>query len=148
MDLQLSQSVQRLCQQQDVTLYMGLLAAYQGLLSRLSGQTDIAIGSPVANRNHAGLDSLIGFFVNMLVMRTDMSGDPNYLDLLQRVRDVALNAYSNQDLPFEQVVDAVVSERDAALHPLFQVHFALQNAPTGEMTLPCLLYTSPSPRDA
>ena len=135
-DLPLSQAVGVFCKENNTTLYMGLLSVYQALLSRLSGQTDIVVGSPVANRNHAGLDSLIGFFVNMLVMRTDMVGNPNFHELLMRVRDVALNAYSNQDLPFEQVVEALMQERDGSMHPLFQVHFTLQNAPTGDVSLP------------
>ncbi len=134
----LAQGLKALCQKQDVTMYMALLGAYQSLLSRISGQTDIAVGSPIANRNHSGLENLVGFFVNMLVMRTDLNNDPNYLQVLKNIRKTALDAYANQDLPFEKIVEALKPKRDSSKHPLFQIHFALQNAPSEALELPDL----------
>ena len=106
------------------TMFMTLLAAYAVLLGRYSGQDDVVVGTPVANRNHAGTEDLIGFFVNTLVMRADLSGDPEFTGLLGRVREVALGAYAHQDLPFEQLVDALVTGRDRSRTPLFQVFFS------------------------
>jgi hypothetical protein len=111
------------------TLYMTLLAAYQTLLYRYTGQDDVVVGSPIANRNRAETESLIGFFVNTLVMRTDVSGNPTFRQVLQRAREVALGAYANQDLPFEKLVEALHPDRHLGRIPMFQVWFALQNAP-------------------
>ena len=116
---------------ESATLFMTLLAAFQVLLHRYSRQDDISVGSPVANRNREETENLIGFFVNTLVLRTDLSGDPSFRELLARVREVALGAYSYQDLPFEKVVEAIDPERSLAHAPLFQVMFSLQNAPGG-----------------
>lgn len=127
-----------LSQQQDVTLFMTLLAAFQILLARYSGQEDIAVGSPIANRNRSELEDLIGFFVNSLVFRTDLSGNPTVRELLGRVREVALGAYAHQDLPFEKLVEELHPERNLSRNPLFQVVFALQNAPMSQLELPQL----------
>ncbi|HEY0736386.1 MAG TPA: amino acid adenylation domain-containing protein [Herpetosiphonaceae bacterium] len=111
------------------TLFMTLLSGLNTLLYRYTGQTDILIGTPIANRHHGSVEGLIGMFVNTLVLRTDLAGNPSFEDLLGRVRDVALGAYGHQDLPFEQVVELVEPERDLSRTPLFQVMFVLQNAP-------------------
>ena len=106
---------------------MVLLAALQTLLHRYSGQDDIVVGSPIANRNRSEVEGLIGYFVNMLALRTDLSGDPSFLDLVRRVREVALSAYEHQDLPLEKVIEALRPPRDPSRTPLFQVMFVLQN---------------------
>ncbi|MFD8819333.1 amino acid adenylation domain-containing protein, partial [Streptomyces sp. NPDC059627] len=113
------------------TMYMTLLAAFSVLLGRYSGQDDIVVGTPVAGRNRAETEDLIGFFVNTLVLRTDLSGDPSFAELLGRVRETALGAYAHQDLPFEQLVDALVTERDRSRTPLFQVLFDYYRQETG-----------------
>ena len=123
------EAVRALGRREGATLYMTLLAAFQVLLYRLSGQEDFAVGSPIAGRTYAELESLIGCFVNTLVMRADLSGDPGFRQLLRRVRLTAIEAYSHQDLPFERVVSIAHSDRDKSRAPLFQVMFVLQNAP-------------------
>ena len=115
-----------LSQRSEVTLFMTLLASFQVLLQRYSGQSDIAIGTPVANRGRAELEGLIGFFVNTLVLRADLSGNPTFEEILQRVREVALGAYGHQDIPFEQLVEVLRPQRDLSRLPLFQVMFSLQ----------------------
>ena len=107
----------------DATMFMVLFAVYVTLLGRYSGQDDVVAGTPVANRNRAETEDLIGFFVNTVVLRADLSGDPEFTGLLGRVREVALGAYAHQDLPFEQLVDALVTGRDRSRTPLFQVLF-------------------------
>jgi amino acid adenylation domain-containing protein len=107
-----------------VTMFMTLLAVFAVLLGRYCGADDVVVGTPVANRNRAEIEGLIGFFVNTLVMRTDLSGDPTFTELLGRVRETALAAYAYQDLPFEQLVDALVTARDRSRTPLFQVFFS------------------------
>lgn len=114
-----------LTQKEDVTLFMALLAAFQTLLYRYTAQDDIAVGTPVANRNRVELEGLVGFFVNSVVLRTDLSGNPRFRELMARVRDVALDAYAHQDLPFEKLVRELKPERDMGHNPLFQVHFQL-----------------------
>jgi amino acid adenylation domain-containing protein len=120
------------------TLFMTLLAAFQALLARLSGQTDIPIGSPIANRTRPELEGLIGFFVNTLVLRGDLSANPTFVELLIRIRAMTLDAYAHQDLPFEQLVEALQLPRDPSRNPLFQVMFVLQNAPLPPLELPRL----------
>ncbi|MBV6623053.1 MAG: amino acid adenylation domain-containing protein [Rivularia sp. (in: Bacteria)] len=113
--------------QENATLFMLLLAAFGAFLYRYTGQDDIAVGSPIANRNRDEVKGLIGFFVNTLVLRTDMSGNPTFTQLLERVKKVALQAYTYQDLPFEQLVEVLQPERDTSRTPLFQVMFSVQD---------------------
>jgi len=115
-----------LSQRQGVTLFMTLLAAFQTLLHRYSGLDDIVVASPSANRTRSEMEKLIGFFVNTLVLRTDFSGNPSFLKLLERVREVALGAYTHQDVPFDKLVDELNPERSLSHTPLFQVIFALE----------------------
>ncbi|MDX5563242.1 amino acid adenylation domain-containing protein [Streptomyces sp. ID05-04B] len=114
----------------EATLYMTLLAAYQVVLHRCTGQTDIAVGTVVAGRNRPQVEELIGFFANTLVLRTDLSGDPPFHELLARVKKTALDAYAHQDVPFEAVVDALDLERSLSHSPVFQTMFVLQEART------------------
>jgi len=125
----LTETVIRLSRQEEVTLFMTLLTAFQTLLYRFTTQSDICVGTPIANRNHAEIEDLIGFFVNTLVMRTHFSSDPTFLELLKQVRDVTLEAYAHQDVPFEMLVEALKLERNMSHTPIFQVMFDLQNAP-------------------
>jgi amino acid adenylation domain-containing protein len=115
------------CRRADVTLFVGLLTAFEMLLARYSGRTDIVVGTPVANRTRVETEGLIGFFVNTLVLRTDLGGDPDFLDALERTRKVSLDALGHQELPFEKLVEEIRPERDLSHNPLFQVMFALQN---------------------
>ncbi|WP_394829003.1 amino acid adenylation domain-containing protein [Pendulispora albinea] len=124
-----TRALKRLCDGQGVTLFMGLMAAFQVLLHRYSGQDDICVGTPIANRSRAELEPLIGLFVNTLAIRGDLSGAPTFLELLARTRQVALAAYAHQDAPFEKVVDAAGAARDLSRNPLFQAMFVLQNEP-------------------
>ncbi|HSE18129.1 MAG TPA: amino acid adenylation domain-containing protein [Pyrinomonadaceae bacterium] len=135
---ELSAAIKDLGRQEGATLFMTLLAAFQSLLHRYTNQTDILVGTGIANRNRAELESLIGFFVNTLVLRTDFDGRPTFRELLRRVRELTLEAYSNQDLPFEKVVEELQPTRDLSRNPIFQVSFALQNAPMQELELPGL----------
>nr|AWI62629.1 nonribosomal peptide synthetase [Cystobacter sp.] len=130
-----------LSRQEGATLYMTLLGAFLAVLSRYTGQEDLVVGSPVANRHHRELENLIGFFVNTLCLRVELSGNPSFRTLIVRVRDAAMGAYAHQDLPFERIVEALQPERDASRNPLVQVMFALQNAPVGPLVLPGLEIT-------
>ncbi|MHC5744030.1 MAG: non-ribosomal peptide synthetase [Nostoc sp.] len=135
LSVELTSRLIQLSQQQGVTLFMTLLAAFDTLLYRYTGTEDILVGSPIANRNRSEIEGLIGFFVNTLVMRTDISGDPSFNELLTRVREMAMDAYAHQDLPFEMLVEALQPERDLSHTPLFQVMFTLQNAPISTVEL-------------
>ncbi|KAF3889903.1 MULTISPECIES: non-ribosomal peptide synthetase [Nostocales] len=136
---QLADELQILSQQAGVTLFMTLLAAFQMLLYRYTYQEDIVVGSPIANRNRSEVEGLIGFFVNSLVLRTDLSGNPTFRELLARVREVTLGAYSHQDLPFEKLVEELHPDRNLSHHPLFQVVFGFENAPMSALELPGLV---------
>ncbi|MEM6715425.1 MAG: amino acid adenylation domain-containing protein, partial [Cyanobacteria bacterium P01_C01_bin.147] len=125
---QQTEALQTLSQRQGATLFMTLLAAFQVLLHRYSGFTDVVVGTPIANRPRAELEGLVGMFVNTLALRTDLSGNPRFEELLGRVRGVALDAYAHQSTPFEQVVEALDMPRSWSQSPLFQVMFVLQNA--------------------
>ncbi|WP_375511201.1 amino acid adenylation domain-containing protein [uncultured Nostoc sp.] len=133
---ELSASLKALSRQEGVTLFMTLLAAFQTLLHRYTRQDDIVVGSPIANRNSVETEELIGFFINTLVLRTDISGNPSFRELLARVRQVTLEAYAHQDLPFEKLVKELQPERNLSQTPLFQVMFVLQNTPIEEFKLP------------
>ena len=125
----LAKVLRELSRRQGATLFMTLLAGCQTLLLRYSGQEDISVGSPIAGRTRVETEEMIGFFVNTLVLRTDLSGDPTFRELLARVREVCLEAYAHQDLPFEKLVLELQPERSVSHSPLFQVMFTLENAP-------------------
>ena len=135
---ELTAKLNELARGEGATLFMVLLAAFQVLLSRWSGQSDIVVGSPIAGRTHRELEGLIGFFVNTLALRADLSGNPNFKDLLGRVKETALGAYAHQDLPFEKLVEELQPVRDLSRQPIFQVLFALQNVPQERLQLPGL----------
>ena len=124
---QLSDRLRRVGRQEGATLFMTLLAAFQVLLHRYSGQDDIAVGSPIAGRSRREIEGLIGLFLNTLVFRGDLSGDPSFVELLRRTRETALDAYDHQDVPFERVVEELQPERDLGRSPLFQALFAHQD---------------------
>ncbi|MEJ2735565.1 MAG: amino acid adenylation domain-containing protein [Anaerolineae bacterium] len=132
----LHRALKALSQQERCTLFMTLLAAFKTVLYRYSGQDDIVVGSPIAARNRPELEGLIGLFLNMLVFRTDLSRDPTFRELLARVREVTLAAYSNQDVPFETLVQALQPPRDPSRSPLFQVLFEV--SPMEALELPGL----------
>ena len=134
----LTGSLKALAQRENATLYMLLLALFEVLLYRYAQQDDIVVGTPIANRNRREIEPLIGFFVNTLALRTDLSGRPSFRVLLGRVRDVALEAYAHQDLPFEQLVKELLPDRDPSRNPLFQVMFTLENTPVQALDLPGL----------
>ncbi|MBD2520193.1 amino acid adenylation domain-containing protein, partial [Nostoc sp. FACHB-973] len=139
---ELTGKLRKLSQEQGVTLFMTLLAAYDTLLYRYTGTEDILVGSPIANRDRSEIEGLIGFFVNTLVMRSNLAGNPTFSELLTRVREMAMEAYSHQHLPFEMLVEALQPERDLSHSPLFQVMFVLQNAPTSGLELTGLTISS------
>lgn len=129
MPIALVQKLRRLAEQQGVTLFMVLLAGFKTLLYRYTGQEDLVVGAPVANRNRKETEGLIGFFTNNLVLRTGLSGNNDFLELLKIIKKITLEAYSHQDLPFEKLVEELRPERDLSQNPLFQVLFSLQNTP-------------------
>ena len=134
----LSADLRSLSRDRGVTLYMTLLAAFQCLLYRYTGHEDVAVGSLIANRNQMQFEHLIGMFANTIVLRTDLSGDPTFMEALRRVRQVTLDAYRNQDLPIEEILRALRVTRSQDRNPLFQIMFILQNASAGAPALPGL----------
>lgn len=130
----LSMQVKKFCQEENVTLFMALLTAFTALLYRYSKHRDILVGTPVANRAYPEFEQLIGFFANTVVLRMNLTGTPSFKTLLHQVKETCLEAYSHQDLPFEQVVEALKPERSLSYNPLFQVMFSLQNATSTEFT--------------
>lgn len=138
----LSTALDGLSRQSGVTLFMTLLAAFKTLLYHYTKQEDIVIGSPIANRNKSEVESLIGFFVNSLVLRTQLSGELGFREILSRVSEVALATFAHQDLPFEKLVEELQVERDVKYNPLFQVWFVLQNSPMPELELRGLTFSS------
>ncbi|MDM7915100.1 MAG: condensation domain-containing protein, partial [Candidatus Eisenbacteria bacterium] len=141
------EGLRRLARREGATLFMVLLAAFKALLWRSSGQTDVVVGTPIAGRTRRELEGLIGLFVNTLVMRTDVSGDPSFRHLVARVRETALGAYAHQDLPFERLVEELNPERATSHHPLFQVAFLFQQAAQETLHLPGLEISAPAPGD-
>ena len=138
----LAEDLKTLAKQENVTLFITLLAAFQTLLSYYTDDDDIVVGTDVNNRNRAETQSVIGFFVNQLVLRTDFSGNPTFRALLGRVREVATGAYAHQDLPFDILVDALKPQRSLSYTPLFQVKIVLQNPPAELLKLPNLTVCS------
>lgn len=128
---EVAEALVRLSQQEGATLFMTVLAAFKALLYRYTKQTDILVGSPIANRSRAELEGLIGFFVNTLVLRTTFEGDETFRGLLRQLRETTLEAYAHQDLPFERLVEELQPSRDLSRTPLFQVMFVFQNVPGG-----------------
>ncbi|WP_293066654.1 amino acid adenylation domain-containing protein, partial [Moorena sp. SIO3F7] len=124
----LTSKVKQLTQKQGTTLFMTLLAVFKVLLSRYSGQESVAVGTPIANRNRSEIEGLIGFFVNSLVMYTDLGGEPSFTEVLNRVKQTVLEAYGHQDIPFEKLVEDLQPERALSQNPLFQVMFAVQQS--------------------
>jgi len=139
---ELSAALQALSRQRGVTLFMTLLAALKSLLHRYSGQEDLIVGAEVANRTRVEIEPLIGFFVNLLALRSDLSGNPTFLDLLERVREVSLGGYAHQDLPFDRLVEEIQPERSGGQTTLLQVVFVLENAPTQTLEVPNLAVES------
>ena len=131
----LTEELRSLSHRTGTTLFMVLLAAYNVALCRYTGQTDIAVGTPIAGRNHPAVEGLIGFFLNMLVLRTDMSGNPTFCQLLERIRQVCIDAFAHQDLPFGKLVEELRPTRDLTNNPLVQVTFTLQNTPRQSLDL-------------
>ena len=135
---QMVQEIESLSQRHGVTLFMTLLACFDVLLARYTGLEDIVVGSPSAGRSRSELSNVMGFFINNLVLRTDLSGDPTIVTLLARVREVTLQAYEHQDVPFDQLVQAMHPERSPGHSPLFQTMFILQNFPITRAEMPDL----------
>ena len=128
-DKELSEKLKRLSQREGATVFMVLLSAFKIMLQRYSGQNDICVGTPVANRTQQEAEELIGFFINTLALRSDLENNPSFVELLQKIKATTLEAYSHQEAPFEKVVEAVGNERDRGRNPLFQVLLTMQNAP-------------------
>jgi amino acid adenylation domain-containing protein len=139
---QLSSTLREMSRREGVTLFMTLAAGFGAMVSRYSGQVDVVVGTPIAGRRHPELEQMIGLFVNMLALRVDLREEPTFRELLKRVREACLGAYAHQDVPFEKLVEELQPERDLSRSPLFQVIFALQNAPREEMELSGLKLSS------
>jgi len=135
---ELSSEVEDLSRRESVSVFMTLLSAFKVALGRYTGSEDIVVGTDVANRSRSEVEGLIGMFVNQLVLRSDLSGNPTFTELLGRVREVALEAYAHQDTPFDKIVEAIKPDRELDRNPLFQVMFGFQNAPTQPIELPGL----------
>ncbi|MFK8104215.1 MAG: amino acid adenylation domain-containing protein, partial [Saprospiraceae bacterium] len=141
MDRELRNGLKAICQQEDATFFMILLAAFKVLMYRYTGQEDICIGSPIANRTQSEVEPLIGFFLNTLALRSNLSNNPSFQAFLAQVKQTTLEAYNHQDVPFEKVVDRVIQGRDLSRSPLFQILFTLQSTPNepefnlGELSL-------------
>jgi non-ribosomal peptide synthetase component F len=131
-------SVKTFSQQEGVTSFMTLLAAFNTLLMRYSGQEHIVLGTDIANRTTAETERLIGFFINLLPVHTDLSGDPSFRELVTRVREVALGAYAHQDIPFDKLVEELQPERSLSHNPIVQALFVMQNIPSHRRDLPGL----------
>ncbi|HEV7135720.1 MAG TPA: condensation domain-containing protein, partial [Steroidobacteraceae bacterium] len=147
LDPQITAGLRRLAQWHGVTLFMALYGGWSILLSRLSGQDDVVIGTPIANRQHAELEGLIGFFVNTLALRMRVKPEYRLSRLFGEIRDEALRAFAHQDVPFDRVVEAVRPERSLSRNPVFQVMLALQNAPRSELPLAGLTVELEDPVD-
>ncbi len=148
-DARTVEALRRLAGAEGATLFMTLVAAFDALLSRLTGETDLVIGTGIANRTRPELEPLIGFFVNALALRLDVSGDPTFREIVGRAREVTLDAFAHQDLPFERLVEELQPTRDLSRNPLFQSAIALQNAPLEDFELPGLSVSPvPSPNEA
>ncbi|MES2825224.1 MAG: condensation domain-containing protein, partial [Pseudomonadota bacterium] len=147
-DRSTSKLLNNLCQLQGATLFMGLHAAFSVLLSRYSNETDIIVGSPIANREQAEVANLIGFFANTLVLRSDLSASPNFTELLRQSKNMLLDAYAHQQVPFEQIVERLQPERSLSHGALFQIMLVLQNNEQGALELPGLLLSSVEQRGA
>ena len=131
----LSEAIKRFSERHAVTPFMTLLAAFLAVLHRYTGQDDVCVGTPIANRRRVEIEGLVGLFVNSLALRTDLSGDPTFTELVMRVRETTLAAYAHQDLPFERLVKELQPDRDLLRNPLFDVVFSLQNAPFQPLAL-------------
>jgi non-ribosomal peptide synthetase component F len=138
LSLELTEALQKLSRQHSVTMFMTLLAGFNLLLARYCATSDVVVGTPVANRTRTETEPLIGFFVNTLVLRTQLHDDPTIGELLKRVREVCLDAYAHQDLPFEKLAEDLQPQRDLSHTPLFQVMFTMQNLSLDEAQLPGL----------
>ncbi|MCP4661467.1 MAG: non-ribosomal peptide synthetase, partial [bacterium] len=135
---ELTAGLRQLARDREATLFMTLLAAFQVQLGRLCGRRDFLVATPIANRNHAAIEPLIGFFVNTLLLRANLEENPTFGELLARVRRTTLDAYAHQDLPLERLIDELQPERKLSTPPVFQVMFAFQNAPLPPLTMPGL----------
>jgi amino acid adenylation domain-containing protein len=127
----LADALRRLGRREGVTPFMTMLTGFKAVLARCTGETDIVLGTPVANRNYLELESIVGFFANTLVLRTDLSGDPTFRELLGRVREVSLGAYGHPDMPFEKLVEELKPDRKLGQNPLFQISFVFQSGAGG-----------------
>ncbi|HEY9404145.1 MAG TPA: amino acid adenylation domain-containing protein [Pyrinomonadaceae bacterium] len=139
---ELTEGLKDVSRKEGATLFMVLLAGFNALLHRYTGQSDLSVGTPIANRNYREIENLIGFFINTLVLRTQLDAEMSFRELIGRVRETSLNAYLHQDVPFEKLIEELRPERDLSRTPLFQVMLVLQNAPALELRLPDLDLTA------